>query len=126
MKCSTVLAVVPLLFALGATAEAACVYPQAPQNLPNGNTATEAEMKTANGQVKQYMSEVQEKYLKCLDDEKTQQINALDPSDPELAAKKAQIEAIQAKKNNAAVDELQALATRWNGEIKAFKEKAGK
>jgi len=126
MKCSTVLAVVPLLFALGATAQATCVYPQAPQNLPNGNTATEAEMKAANALVKQYMSDVQDKYLKCLDDEKAQQINALDPNATDFAAQKTQIEAIQAKKNNAAVDELQALATRWNGEIKAFKEKAGK
>ena len=126
MKCSTVFAVVPLLFALSATAHAACVYPQAPQNLPNGNTATEAEMKAANGLVKQYMSEVQDKYLKCLEDEKNQQINALDPKATDFATQKAQIEAIQAKKNNAAVDELQALATRWNGEIKAFKEKAAK
>jgi hypothetical protein len=127
MKMFTALACVPVLLALGAQAEAAgCVYPQAPQTLPNGNTATEADMKTANGQVKDYMKQVQEVYLPCLEKEKTDAIAALDANDPEYAAKKTALEAIQAKKNNAAVDELQAFATRWNGEIKAFKEKAAK
>ena len=126
MKLSTALACVPVLLALSASAEAACVYPQAPQSLPNGNTATEADMKTANGQVKEYMKAVQETYLQCLDKEKTDAIAALDTNDPEYASKKAAVEAIQAKKNNAAVDELQALATRWNAEIKAFKEKGAK
>jgi hypothetical protein len=124
MKPSTALACVPVLLAFGASAQAACVYPQAPQSLPNGNTATEADMKTANGQVKEYMKAVQETYLQCLDKEKTDAIAALDANDPEYASKKAAVEAIQAKKNNAAVDELQALATRWNAEIKAFKDKA--
>ena len=127
MKMFTALACVPVLLALGAQAEAVgCVYPQAPQTLPNGNTATEADMKTANGQVKDYMKQVQEVYLPCLEKEKTDAIAALDANDPEYAAKKTALEAIQAKKNNAAVDELQAFATRWNGEIKAFKDKAAK
>jgi hypothetical protein len=126
MKISTVLAIVPVLLAMSATAEAACVYPQAPQSLPNGSTAAEADMKAANAQVKEYSKTVQEVYLPCLEQEKNEAIAALDSSEAEYATKKASIEAIQAKKHNAALDELQALAARWNGEIKAFKEKAAK
>ena len=125
MKLSTVLAV-PVLLAMGTAAQAACVYPQAPQSLPNGNQATEAEMKAANAQVKEYSKSVQEVYLPCLEQEKNESIAALDNMDPEYTAKKTSLEAIQAKKHNAALDELQAVAARWNGEIKAFKEKAAK
>ena len=39
------------------------------------------------------------------------------------AKKKAAIEDIHAKKHNAAVDELAAIAARWSDEIKAFKAK---
>jgi hypothetical protein len=126
MKIPTVLAIVPVLLAMSATAEAACVYPQAPQSLPNGSAAAEADMKAANAQVKEYSKTVQEVYLPCLEQEKNEAIAALDSSEAEYATKKASIEAIQAKKHNAALDELQALAARWNGEIKAFKEKAAK
>ena len=126
MKISTVFAIVPVLLAMSATAEAACVYPQAPQSLPNGSKATEAEMKAANAQVKEYSKTVQEVYLPCLDQEKSESTSALDAADAEYATKKASIESIQAKKHNAALDELQALAARWNSEIKAFKEKAAK
>jgi hypothetical protein len=126
MKISTVLAILPVVLAMSATAEAACVYPQAPQSLPNGNTATEAEMKAANAQVKEYSKAVQEVYLPCLEQEEKDAVAALDNMDPEYTTKKTSLDAIHAKKHNAALDELTALATRWNGEIKAFKEKAAK
>ena len=126
MKISTVLATLPVILAMSATAEAACVYPQAPQSLPNGNTATEAEMKAANAQVKEYSKTVQEVYLPCLEQEKQESISALDSAASDYAARKASIESIQAKKHNAALDELQALAARWNSEIKAFKDKGAK
>lgn len=125
MKLSTVLAV-PVLLAMGTAAQAACVYPQAPQSLPNGSQAAEAEMKAANAQVKEYSKSVQEVYLPCLEQEKNESIAALDNMDPEYTAKKTSVESIHAKKHNAALDELQAVAARWNGEIKAFKEKAAK
>ena len=83
-------------------------------------------MKAANAQVKEYSKNVQEVYLPCLEQEKNEAIAALDSTDAEYAAKKASIESIQAKKHNAALDELQALATRWNSEIRAFKDKAAK
>lgn len=123
MKISTALAFVPFLLAMSATAEAACVYPQAPQALPNGNSATKEEMLAAQGLVKEYVASVQETYLPCLEKEKADATTALDNMDPDFTAKKASIDAIHAKKHNAALDELQAFVDRWNGEKKAYTDK---
>ena len=122
MKLSTSIVVLPLMLALGAGAHAACIYPQAPQKLPNGGQATKEEMLAAQGEVKAYSKTVQEVYLPCLDKEKGESVAALDPADPEYAAKKNAVESIQAKKHNAALDELQAVADRWNTERKAYAE----
>jgi hypothetical protein len=122
MKRSTSLLALPLLLVFGASAHAVCVYPQAPQALPNGAKATKEEMLAAQGQVKEYSKTVQETYLPCLETEKTESITALDNMDPEYTAKKAAIEGVHAKKHNAALDELQAVADRWNTERKAFGE----
>ena len=120
MKRSSTL-LIPLLI-LGATvASADCVYPQAPQALPYGAKATKDEMLAAQGQVKDYSAAVQEKYLPCLEKEKVDYIAALDNMDPEYTAKKTAIEDVHAKKHNAALDELQAVAARWSEELKAFK-----
>jgi hypothetical protein len=126
MKISTAVVVVPFLLALGATAEAACVYPQAPQALPNGATATKDEMLTAQGAIKEYAKNVQEVYLGCLDQEKAAALAAIDAADPEFAAKKSAVESIHAKKHNSALDELQAIIDRWNVEKKAFAEQGKK
>jgi hypothetical protein len=122
MKRFTALLVLPLLCAFGASAHAACVYPQAPQSLPNGGKASKEEMLAAQGQVKEYTKSVQEVYLPCLETEKTESIAALDNMDPEYTQKKAAIDSMHAKKHNAALDELQAVADRWNAERKAFGE----
>lgn len=122
MKRSASLLALPLMLALGAGAHAACVYPQAPQSLPNGSKATKEEMLAAQTQVKEYSKTVQEVYLPCLESEKTESIAALDNMDPEYTLKKANIETMHAKKHNAALDELQAVADRWNTERKAFSE----
>jgi hypothetical protein len=119
MKLSTALLALPLLFACMA-ADAACVYPQAPQSLPNGTQATKEEMLAAQGQVKDYSKNVQEVYLPCLEQEKTASIAALDNMDPEYTSKVAAIDAVHAKKHNAALDELTAFAARWSEEIKAY------
>jgi len=114
----------PFLLAASVAAHAACVYPQAPQNFPNGATATKEEMLTAQTAVKAYSTEVQDVYLGCLEKEQNDAIAALDSSDAEAyAQKKAAIEDIHAKKHNAAVDELSAIAARWSDEIKAFNAK---
>jgi hypothetical protein len=118
-RCASLLAL-PLLLALGTGAHAACVYPQAPQALPNGSKATKEEMLAAQGQVKDYSKTVQEVYLPCLESEKNESIAALDNMDPEYTLKKANVESVHAKKHNAALDELQAVADRWSIELKAY------
>ena len=120
MKRSLSLLALPLLLALGAGAHAACVYPQAPQTLPNGGKATKEEMLAAQAQVKEYSKTVQEVYLPCLETEKNESIAALDNMDPEYTQKKANVEAVHAKKHNAALDELTALVNRWAEERKAY------
>jgi hypothetical protein len=126
MKLWTALAIAPFLMAAGALAEAACVYPQPPQSLPNGGSATKEEMLAAQGVVKEYVKNVQETYLPCLEKERDEATGALDNMDPEYTAKKGSIEAIHAKKHNAALDELQVFVDRWNAEKKAFSAKSGK
>lgn len=124
MKLLTAVAAIPFLLAMGATAQAACTYPQAPQSLPNGATATKEEMLAAQGGVKDYVKAVQETYLVCLDQEKTASIAALDVADPEYSQKKTALESMTAKKHNSALDELEAFVARWNAEKKAFSEKS--
>jgi hypothetical protein len=120
MKFTTRLSLVAVLLASGTAAQAACVYPQAPQQLPNGTKATKDQMLAAQTSVKEYQKAVEGTYLPCLDAEKSEALAALNPSDPEYAQKKAALEEVHAKKNNAAIDELQAVATRFNEEIKAY------
>jgi hypothetical protein len=122
MKRSAPLLALPLLLAVGAGTHAACVYPQSPQSLPNGSKATKDEMLAAQAQVKEYSNTVQQVYLPCLETEKNESIAALDNMDPEFTQKRESIESVHAKKHNAALDELQAVADRWNTERKAFSE----
>jgi hypothetical protein len=49
MKLSTRISLVALLMASGVSAQAACVYPQAPQDLPNGASPTKGQMLAAQG-----------------------------------------------------------------------------
>ena len=114
MKRPSALVLLPLLIALGAGAHADCVYPQAPQNLPNGATSTKDQMLVAQTAIKEYSKSVQETYLPCLEQEKNTTIAALDQADPEYAQKKTAIEAVQAKKHNAAVLASRSLKPRFH------------
>jgi hypothetical protein len=120
MKRSSAL-LLPMLFLTAAVANADCVYPQAPQSLPNGAKAAKDDMLAAQAQVKEYSSAVQETYLPCLEKEKADYLAALDNMDPQYTAKKTAIDEVHAKKHNAALDELQAIAGRWSEELKAYK-----
>jgi hypothetical protein len=126
MKLTTHAYLVSLMLLSAAAADAACVYPQAPQAVPNGAKATKDEMLAGQAAIKEYSKSVQEAYLPCLEQEKVESLAALDPADPEYAAKKTAIEAVHAKKHNAALDELQAVAGRWSEEIKAFNAQSKK
>jgi hypothetical protein len=101
---------------------AACAYPKAPTSIPDGATASLAEMVEGQKAVKQFNADM-EVYLKCVDDE-----NPPAPAGTKLTdeQKKAQdaAERMRVQKHNAGVDDAQAMADRFNAQIKAYKEAA--
>lgn len=99
-------------------AQAECVYPKAPSSMPDGKTATEEEMLEGMKAVKTYNGEVTA-YLSCLDMEMQSRIDAAGAEAP--ADQIAQIKAIQTKRHNAAVEELEAHAARFNEQVRAYK-----
>lgn len=107
------------LLTVGA-ANADCIYPKVPSDMPNGTTATEQEMVTGMKAVKTYNSEVSA-YLSCLDMKMETDIAAAGAD--AQADQVAQIKAINAKRHNAAVEELEAHAARFNEQVKSYKSR---
>lgn len=93
----------------------ACEYPSG-ISIPSGATATEAEMQAANQAVRAYMAAV-ESYLACLDEEE----KALGEAVTEEQKR------VHVRRHNAAVDELNAVAGRYNEQVQLFnRKKAGR
>lgn len=107
------------MLAMG-SAGAECVYPKAPTSMPDGATATEEQMVSGMKAVKQYNSEVTA-YLSCLEMEMNARIEAAGADAP--ADQVEQIKAIHTKRHNAAVEELEAHAARFNEQVKAYKSR---
>ena len=111
-----------LVLALGtaAYAHADCNYPRSPDAPPDGNTATKDQMIAAKHDFDRYNGEMNS-YLDCL----KLQMDAAAPKDPKkpTAEEKKQSEML-VQKNNAAVDELQAVVGRFNEQLKVYKAKA--
>jgi hypothetical protein len=114
-----------LVLALGtaAQAHAACTYPASPEAPPDGATATKEQMIAAKHDFDRYNGEMNA-YLECIKLE----MDTATPKDPsKLTAdekKKAdEQQKMLVQKNNAAVDELQAVVGRFNEQIKIFKAK---
>jgi hypothetical protein len=111
-----------LVLALGTavSAHADCAYPQAPAATPDGSTATKDQMVAAAQDFKRYNGEMNA-YLDCLKLE----MDAAAPKDPKkpTAEEKKQRDVLT-QKNNAAVDELQAVVGRFNEQLRIYKEKA--
>ena len=99
-------------------ANAECVYPKAPASIPDGKTATEEQMITGMKAVKDYNAQVTA-YLSCLDMQMQTDISAAGTEAPPETI--AQIKAINAKRHNAAVEELESHAARFNEQVKAYK-----
>jgi hypothetical protein len=115
-KSSLLLAALAGFVALGAQAE--CVYPAAPSQLPDGKTATEPEMVEGMKAVKAYDKAVND-YLACLDTEKQAKLDSMGADAPKEQIQ--QINAIHSKKYNAAVQELEQRAANFNEQVRAFK-----
>jgi hypothetical protein len=110
------------------TAYADCTYPSAPDKLPDGRTASMSEMVTAQKSVKQFDSDINA-YIACIKLEYDDSIKkvAVKPGDkPTADQQKAidQLQAVQIKRHNAALDADQALADRFNEQVRIFKAKA--
>ena len=117
-----------LVFALGAAAhaQATCTYPPSPEAPPDGNTATKDEMIAAKHDFDRFNSEMNS-YLDCLKLE----MDAATPKDvkkltPDEKKKAEDQQKILVQKNNAAVDELQAVVGRFNAQLKIYKSKQPK
>ena len=106
-------------------AYATCSYPQAPEKLPDGATATMQEMVAAQKQVVQYNADIKA-YTDCLKLEHDQALAKADNdklTKEQKEAMKKQLDNIQTEKNNAAVDAAEAVTARFNEQIRTFKAK---
>jgi hypothetical protein len=112
-----------LAFALGAAvhAQAACVYPRAPDAPPDGSTATRDQMVAAKQDFDRYNGEMNV-YLDCI---KLESDTAVPKDLSKLTAdekKKAyEQQKILDQKHNAAFDELTAVVSRFNEQLRIFK-----
>jgi hypothetical protein len=105
-----------IAFAVSGAAGAACIYPRAPEQVPDGSTATYEEMVAAQKAVQEFNEDINA-YNACLDLEMAtaEKSGAYDEN------RLTEMRAIQAKRNNAAVDEVQAIADRFNEQLRVFK-----
>ena len=101
-----------LLLAGSSVAFAECSRPPAPQ-LPDGSVADLQTMVDGQGAVKAYVAET-EAYLDCLGAE-GEAMSAEETPEQKLA---------RVDQHNAAVDEMEVVASAFNEEIREYKEKA--
>ncbi len=106
-----------------AAANAECSYPKSPSGLPDGSTATQEEMVGGMKSIKEYNAQVSA-YLACLETEMNTRLEAAGPDAP--ADQVEQIKAIHTKRHNAAVEELEANAARFNEQVKVYKAREKK
>ena len=102
----SLMAAICLLFT--ATANANCDFPKGIL-VPDGNTATEAELVATQAAIKQYMAAAEE-YLACLDSE-------AEAIGPEITEDQIRIRNMR---HDAAVDEMEKLAAEFNAQVRAL------
>jgi hypothetical protein len=111
------------------TAYADCSYPTPPDHIPDGNTATLQEMVEAQKAVKEYDKAINA-YVACIQLERNDAVGKLaKPGEkPTADQKKAMddMERVEVQKHNAAIDQLQSVADRFNVQVKVFKSKTDK
>src|SRR5262249_10098041 len=107
-------------------AYADCSYPPPPDHIPDGNTATREEMVQAQAAVKEYNQAVTA-YLSCIQlevQDATQKFAK--PRETPTAEQKQKMEdmrRVEVQKHNAAVDQLQSVADRFNEQVRVYKAK---
>ena len=109
------------LAALAGPVYADCTYPPPPAKLPDGNSATMEEMLEGKKAVTQYNKDINA-YVACIKlEHETAVTNAGDKLTPQ---QKADMEKMEVQKNNAAVDQLQSIADRFNEQVRIYKAKS--
>jgi hypothetical protein len=117
------LAIAALAALTAGPAYADCPYPAAPAKIPDGATATMEDMIAGQKAVQAYDKAINE-YVACIDNElKDSVAKAGDKLKPE---QKADMEKVEAQKHNAAIDQEQSVADRFNEQVKAFKARTDK
>jgi hypothetical protein len=104
--------------ALVGPAYADCPYPPAPDKLPDGATATLEDMLAGQKAVKAYQLSI-DAYVACIDKELDAAITK--GGDQLKPAQKSDMQHVEAQKHNAAIDQEQAVADRFNEQVKVFK-----
>jgi hypothetical protein len=100
-----------------APVQAACSYPTEPTEIPDGKTATLEQMKTAQQAVKAF-DEAIVAYTSCL---KLEHEAAMAKSPDMSDDQKKEMEKKLAQKHDAAITADEALAARFNEQVKAYK-----
>lgn len=113
---NTAVSVALLFLAQGALA---CDYPERVKNVPDGNTATREEMIAGKKAVQSYIAKMEE-YLSCIEAEEAQAVIAMGAVDDET---KRQRKSTFDKKYNAAVEDMNLVAERFNIQLRAFNAK---
>jgi hypothetical protein len=109
-----------------AVAQADCIYPPPPDKLPDGSTATLDDMVNAQKVVKEYDRAVNA-YLSCIQLERDGAVAKLgDKPSPEQKKALEDMERVTIQKHNAAVDQDQSVADRFNEQVRVFKAKRDK
>ena len=107
-----------VLAATAAPVFAECPYPQAPTKIPDGATATLEDMVAGQKAVNAYQKAIID-YTACIDKELDDALaKGGDKLKPE---QKTDMQRVEAQKHNAAVDQLQAIADRFNEQVKVYK-----
>jgi hypothetical protein len=120
---SLLAAVAVAAVALAPAAHADCSYPQAPSPIPDGNTATLAQMLSGQKAVQAY-NEQMTAYLSCIQLERDSRV--AQGGDKLTKQQKQELAAIEIQKHNAAVDQLHSVADQFNAQVKIFKAKGKK
>jgi hypothetical protein len=107
-----------MTFLFAAQVGLACDYPTKVP-IPNGSTASQEEMIEGQRGVKQYVADM-EAYLECIVDEEKAARAAIEDLKPE---DEQQREDKLTKKYNAAVDEMEQVAAKFNVEVQTFKSR---
>jgi len=102
---------------------AECPYPAAPDKLPDGATATLEQMLDGQKAVKAYDAAIKA-YVDCIDKELDDKIAK--GGDQLKPQQKADMQKVEAQKHNAAIDQLQSVADRFNEQVKVFKARTDK